>query len=315
MGFSTAQAGIVKGNVVRITMEKTKDSVPPIISSGIIRTYSATDGTSLSYRYWAGKPGKPVLVHLHGIEGHSQWLEPTARILNREGMTILAPDRRGSGLNSEIKKPANFKQLLSDIQELLHIAGKENGPLFLIGNCWGAKPAAVLISSWQQGKLQLPDIKGLILTSPALVTKADLTFPEKIEVAIRWIAGSMKAIAVPLTPEMFTDNKPYLDFITDDPKRLTHVSAHFFAQTFFLTEIAKRQANKIELPLLVMQAGRDDIVDVKAIETWFSKAASKDKTYKDFPWMAHSLDFDAQADEYINLLTSWINERAKGVSS
>jgi acylglycerol lipase len=276
-----------------------------------ISSYKATDGAELTYRYWAGRPGRPVLVQLHGIEGHSQWLEPTANILNDQGMTIYAPDRRGSGLNSANRGHlSSYKQLLSDVQEMLFIASREKGPLFLIGNCWGAKPAAVLISLWQQGKIELPKVNGLILTSPALVTKADLTFPQKVRVALQWLLGIKKPIPIPLTAEMLTDNKPYLDYIINDPNRLTEATASFFAQTFFLTEMAKRQASKISLPLLVVQAGRDDIVDTLAIETWFSKAASKDKTYKNFSWMAHSLDFDAKADEYLDLLSNWINQHS-----
>jgi len=276
-----------------------------------ISSYQATDGMSLSYRYWAGIPGRPVIVHLHGIEGHSEWVEPTANILNEMGMTVYAPDRRGSGLNGLYRGHVpNYQQVLADIKEILLIAGKEKGPLFLVGNCWGAKPAAVLISQWQKGKTDLPPIKGLILTSPALITKADLSFPQKIMVAIKWITGMKSVIPIPLTPEMFTDNKPYLDFITNDPKRLTHVTAHFFANTFFLTEMAKAMAGGIRLPVLVMQAGRDEIVDLPAIEKWFSKIASEDKTFKLFPWMAHSLDFDSKAEEYIGTLINWINERA-----
>lgn len=277
-----------------------------------IASYEATDGMSLSYRHWAGIAGRPVIVHLHGIEGHSEWLEPTANILNDMGMTVYAPDRRGSGLNSVLRgHMPNFEQVLSDIKQMLAIASREKGPLFLVGNCWGAKPAAVLISQWQEGKIELPPIKGLILTSPALITKADLTFPEKVKVAIKWIIGLKSVIPIPLTPEMFTDNQPYLDYIKNDPRRLTHVTAHFFANTFFLTEMAKRMAGGIKLPVLVMQAGRDEIVDLPAIENWFSRLSAKDKTFKLFPWMAHSLDFDSKAEEYIATLTNWINKHSK----
>lgn len=288
-------------------MEKTSEKT----SKMTISSYEASDGASLSYRHWAGLPGRPVIVHLHGIEGHSQWLEPTANILNEMGMTVYAPDRRGSGLNNAYRgHMPNYQQILFDIKEMLVIAANEKGPLFLVGNCWGAKPAVVLISQWQKGSLQLPPIKGLILTSPALITKADLTFPQKIKVAIKWLIGVKSVIPIPLTPEMFTDNKPYLDFITNDPKRLTHATAHFFANTFFLTEMAKRMAGNIQLPVLVLQAGRDEIVNLPAIENWFSKVAAKDKTFKLFPWMSHSLDFDVKADEYIATLTNWINEHA-----
>lgn len=277
-----------------------------------IASYEATDGMSLSYRHWAGIAGRPVIVHLHGIEGHSEWLEPTANILNEMGMTVYAPDRRGSGLNNELRgHMPNFEQVLSDIKLMLAIASREKGPLFLVGNCWGSKPAAVLISQWQEGKIELPPIKGLILTSPALITKADLTFPEKVKVAIKWIIGLKSVIPIPLTPEMFTDNQPYLDYIKNDPRRLTHVTAHFFANTFFLTEMAKRMSGSIQLPVLVMQAGRDEIVDLPAIETWFSHVGAKDKTFKLFPWMAHSLDFDSKAEEYIATLTNWINKHSK----
>ncbi|MEZ4544216.1 MAG: hypothetical protein R3C24_09975 [Cyanobacteriota/Melainabacteria group bacterium] len=53
----------------------------------------AEDGIQYSCRIWRGEVGAPVILYLHGIEGHSQWFDNAADYLNQKGMTIYAPDR------------------------------------------------------------------------------------------------------------------------------------------------------------------------------------------------------------------------------
>ena len=113
-----------------------------------IERLDVSDGLSLVCRQWKGKSGMPVVLYLHGIEGHSGWFENTASLLNGRGITIIAPDRRGSGMNPRDRgNLASYKDYLNDLEVILRkIAFDYVGhPIIVLGHCWGAKAASLLV--------------------------------------------------------------------------------------------------------------------------------------------------------------------------
>jgi len=267
----------------------------------------------LFHRLWLGEEGEPVVVYLHGIEGHGQWFEQTAIRLNHLGMTIYALDRRGAGRNAEDRGHIkSYRQLLADLTALIGQIGLRHrqSPIFLLGNCWGAKMATVLAAAEPGARLA-----GLVLTSPALAVKVDLDLASKLKIAWCWLTGSRRRFPIPLSPEMFTDNEPYLEFIRQDPLRLTEATASFYVESLKLTRLAGDAAARLRLPVLILQAGQDRIVDLDGVRKWFGRVASSDKTLEIFPWAAHSLDFDARAGEYAAVLSAWLSARKARVAA
>jgi alpha-beta hydrolase superfamily lysophospholipase len=116
---------------------------------------------------------------------------------------------------------------------------------------------------------------------------------------------------IPLTTSMFTDNRVYLDYIESDRLRLVEATPQFFFENFWLGLRARKTASHLQLPLLLVQTGGDQIVDIPALQSWFAKVKSSDKTFKLFANAHHSIDFDGQYfDEYVDLLLSWIADHA-----
>jgi alpha-beta hydrolase superfamily lysophospholipase len=145
-------------------------------------------GEKLALRIWRGKKGLPVILYLHGIEGHGEWFAHTAAFLNECGLTVYVPDRRGAGMNESARGHlSSYRDFLSDIEILLGRINQDHpgDQVVLFGNCWGAKAAAVLANSRYKttdGK-KLPALSGLILTCPALFTRVDFNFPTKARIA------------------------------------------------------------------------------------------------------------------------------------
>lgn len=288
----------------------------------------ASDGAQLLCRTWRGKVGAPVVLYLHGIEGHSQWFENTADLLNKKGVTIYAPDRRGSGLNSRDHGHLSSYQLfIDDVNGMLRkICTAHMGhPIILWGNCWGAKAATLFAQ--QQTKAPNPDAEGvvgqfpiaaLILSSPAIFTKVDYDLKTKMEIAANHVMGGRRAMRkypIPLTTAMFTDNPKYLEYLEKDPLRLTEVTATFFVESHKLGELAKKTASNISMPVLIVQSGNDAIVDTEKLEAWYGKLKSTDKALRLFPDAYHCLDFDANwFKEYTHLISEWLLSRSPSVS-
>ncbi len=279
------------------------------------------DGSQLACRVWPGQPGLPVVVYLHGIEGHSQWFENTGSALNRRGITVYAPDRRGSGLNSRDRgHMVSYKVLLADIEIILRtVAAQHIGQaIVLIGNCWGGKPASVLASENYKTTDggQLPVLSGLVLICPAIHTKVDFDWQTKLEIGYCSFKGGrypLKLLSIPLEPYMFTNNPAYLEFIKKDPLRLLEATTKFYFEQFLLTQRAKRTAANLKLPILLVQSGNDEIVNLTALDQWYANVKSKNKSIRMFPDAAHSIDFDPHwFGEYSQLLSDWILERSPG---
>lgn len=294
------------------------DKSQPLIEPKI-EHLRASDGIQLASRFWKGKSGSPVVLYLHGVEGHSQWFENTASFLNQKGVTVYAPDRRGSGLNKRDRGHlSDYKVLLADIEGILRKIQVDHAghAIILVGSCWGAKAACTIASEKyepQEGGFTSA-LSGLVLICPALYTKVDFDLKAKLTIGYNRLMGDRRALkkwSIPVVPTMFTDNPAYLDYIEKDPLRLTEATASFFFETMRLSKLAEAAAPNIQVPLLVLQSGADQIVDVKKVEEWYDKAKSTDKTMRIFPDAYHNLDFDATwFRDYSHLLSQWILARS-----
>ncbi|MBX3077061.1 alpha/beta fold hydrolase [Candidatus Obscuribacterales bacterium] len=286
----------------------------------------ASDGSQLFCRIWRGKVGAPVVLYIHGIEGHSQWFENTASILNSKGITVYAPDRRGSGMNSRDRgHVTSYKVFIDDLNAILRkICNQHMGhPIILWGNCWGAKPATLFAQENSKGasELGVPDafpISALVLSSPAIYSKVDYDLKTKLEIAANAVLGDRRALRkwpIPLTTQMFTDNPVYFDFLEKDPLRLHEATATFFVESYKIGGMAEKAAGNISMPVIILQPGNDVIVDTDKLSKWFAKLKSPDKTMRLFPDAQHCLDFDANwFKEYTHLISEWLLSRLPAVS-
>jgi alpha-beta hydrolase superfamily lysophospholipase len=261
-------------------------------------------------RLWQAERPGPLAIHLHGIEGHSRWFESTALALRQAGISTCAIDRRGAGKSGGTAGDvSSYRRLVDDVEELLPqlLTLKQIQPtaLFLIGNCWGAKVAVVAATNGR-----LPSLSGFIVTSPAWVTQVDASLFTKLKIGLNYLFGGRGCFDIPLTPQHFTDNPPYLSYVSADQLRLKQATARFFVESLKLTRACRRDLPKLTMPVLILQSGRDAIVDLKGIDQWFSFVGSGDKTLKIFTSAAHSLDFEADQAQYQECLSSWIQSRA-----
>ncbi len=273
---------------------------------GRLHSIVASDGTTLVYRLFPAStdPPRAVVIHLHGIQSHGAWYVDTAVELARHGYSVYLSDRRGSGLNPGSRGFFRSRQqLLDDLRRLIEMSRSDypERPVVLIGSCWGAK-LAVAYALREQDRLA-----GLVLISPALAQKVDLPLSDKLKVAVGNVIAPHTQVPIPLTPEMFTANPGFLQFIKEDSLSLRTVSARFFFETFLWDRSLIKQPRNLALPLLVMQSKKDPIVDEKKIQRWFDHVASKNKRYVLYPDFGHLLDFEDRRQQYWNDLLGWLD--------
>jgi acylglycerol lipase len=267
----------------------------------------------LNYRYWAAPEAGDAAVYLHGIAGHSLWFSAAASHLAASGLTVYAPDRRGSGLNGRVGSAGGLDRrvVLQDIRHAVELAQAEHPgrKVFLLAGCWGAKPG-VLFAAHEQTRLA-----GLVLIAPALSVRVKLPVVTLLGVVWSLLVDPERRFPIPLAPEQYTDNPRFRAFIAGDPQRLLDASARFYLETARLDRLAAAAPPAIRLPVLLLQGGRDRIVAAERVRGWFGRLASIDKTLKVYPDFAHILEFEEQRHAYLADLLAWLTAHGTGAGA
>ena len=267
--------------------------------------YRARDRSPLSFRKWTGSGD--VIVYLHGLESNSGWFSPFAAELNKKGFTLYGIDRRGTGLNKEGSRGdiADYNIFLDDIEDTLSFIKNQNTgkKIFLMGICWGG----LLAVNYAIKKRAMPD--GLILLSPAIYRKIDFNIFVKTIAKFCYFISPQIRFNIPIRDRMFTSNTRYLDFIKKDKMRLRRLTCRFFNEILKMENELSGINYKIALPVLVLLAGEDGIVDNKKIKDWFRKLVSVDKTIKIFDDFYHVMPFEDNSNSLINFIGEWAKAR------
>jgi alpha-beta hydrolase superfamily lysophospholipase len=121
-------------------------------------------------------------------------------------------------------------------------------------------------------------------------------------------------LPIPLTPELYTANPPYLDFIRADPLRLLEATTQFFWETARLDRRRRRASASLRMPLLVLQGQDDKMIDVPKTRRWFARLGVEDKTYVAYPGAGHTLDFEPDRSRYLADMLTWLSARVSSGS-
>jgi acylglycerol lipase len=283
-----------------------------VLSSGGTKSESfmASDGVRLHYLRWFGGRPAPwaVVLFLHGIASHAGWFGETAVDLNSRGVAVYGLDRRGSGRSGGTRGHlGRYERALQDVGEMVRLVSSEHRgiPTFLAGSSWAAKLAVVYAAQ------QPEPLSGLMLLGPGLLPRVNLSAGQRARVIVGHSITPTARLRIPLTPEMYTTNPPYLDFIRADRLRLLEATAKLFWETGRLDRQRRRASARLNIPLLVLQGEDDKMMDVPETRHWFARVGVEDKTYRSYPSAGHTLDFEPDRARYLADMLAWLSAHAE----
>jgi acylglycerol lipase len=273
------------------------------------RFLMAGDGVRLHCLHWRSRQSPPlaVLVFLHGIASHAGWFGETAADLNRQGVEVYGPDRRGSGRSGGPRGHLDrYERALDDVEQVVRLVAAEHPevPVFLAASSWAAKLAVVYAAR------RPASLSGLLLLGPGLTADVKLSPARQVQVLVGHLVAPTAYLPIPLTPELYTANPPYLDFIRADPLRRLEATTQFFWETARLDRQRRRAAAGLTLPLLLLQGEADKMIDVPKTRRWFAHLGVEDKTYRAYAGAGHTLDFEPDRSRYLADLLGWLSARA-----
>lgn len=214
----------------------------------------------LAYVSYVGHDAEIALVYLHGIESHAGWFALAAERLRKQGYDIFCLDRRGSGLNRENRgflsgHVDDYETLLADIRAFVTPLRERYQAVFLVGLSWGG----LLATGY--GLSHAESIDGLILITPGLRATVDVGLWNRLKIVLLSPWRPTARVPTPIKPRMFTTTPRYLADIREDPLRLTSATVRFFFQSHRLDRLVTRDLSRNQLPLQLVLAASDTIVD------------------------------------------------------
>ncbi|MGD2074979.1 MAG: alpha/beta fold hydrolase [Gammaproteobacteria bacterium] len=282
-------------------------SPAPGAAGGEVGEYAGSDGADLAYVSYTAPDATTALVYLHGIESHAGWFALAADALRGQGFDVYCLDRRGSGLNRENRgflsgHVDDYATLLADIHAFVAPLRARYERVFLVGLSWGGKLALSYALDHSE------EIDGLVLITPGLRAQVDVSLLSKLKIALLSPLSPTARVPVPIRPEMFTTTPLYLDYIRDDPLRLTSATVRFFWQSRRLDKYIDHNIASNRLPVQLFLAGQDRIIDNDGVLELLSAGRTPEMEVLNYPDQTHSIQLDAP-QRLVEDMTQWIGRR------
>jgi alpha-beta hydrolase superfamily lysophospholipase len=263
--------------------------------------YRAGDGYRLRYMHYKPRtPARATIVCIHGIQSHALWYVNSCVHLFQAGYEVCFLDRRGSGPNEEARGDApSFRRLLDDIAEFLRKRRGER-PIVLVAVSWGGKLGAAL----QRRHPGLVD--ALALLCPGFRPVVDLSLGQRLAVVASRLVTPRRLFDVPLSdPELFTANPEWVRFIRDDPLALRRATARLLVESARLDGYLRWFPPRLTVPVLLMLAGRDRIIDNARTRAFVDRLAPGGVEVIEYPDAHHTLEFEPGMPFVADLL-AWL---------
>ncbi|MEE8384408.1 MAG: alpha/beta fold hydrolase, partial [Dehalococcoidia bacterium] len=275
-----------------------------------IETVTLSDGYCATVRWWRPDNPRGAVLYFHGIQSHGGWYEHSGGLLAENGLTVLMPDRRGSGRNrAQRGHVASAKRCLEDGQDALGALLEETGlpSAHVVGVSWGGKLAVALADAVGDR------VRSITLVAPGLFPKVDLTASDKFFVAMAMLYEKDRLFDIPLnSPRLFTANPRWMKFVEDDALKLTQVTAGFLLASRRMDRtIARFPRSSWPGPVHMLLAGRDRIIHNEPTRRWLRSLSSADRQVTEYPDAEHTLEFETDPARFFDDLVSWIIARCE----
>lgn len=266
----------------------------------------ASDSTKLLVKHYRPSQGTSsrTLLIVHGMSEHSGRYDHIAPNVVDRGWNLIIPDLRGHGRSGgapiHIKR---FRQYVGDLQTIRRKFRLRPRNTALLGHSMGGLVALRAVQLWP-GRFAC-----LVLMSPLLGVKVEIP-------ALTVTTGRVLSYFAPRTrfrtrfdPTNSTRNQAAVEARLNDPEIYRTVTAGWFFAMKASMNAAWTESDKVRLPLLLMQAGEDHVVDAAASAEWFESVGSLDKTYCCFKNHFHELFNEPDWAKTVSTVLGWLNPR------
>jgi lysophospholipase len=271
----------------------------------------ADDATTLYVRHTAAASNSArSVILIHGLCEHGARYEHIVSVLAEHGWNVIVPDLRGHGLSGGVNTHVGrFLRYTADLDLIYAHFGLAPQTTALIAHSMGGL-VSLRFAQQFPGRLS-----AMTLISPLLAVK--------VPIPRRTIAtGKIMSLVAPRTrfrtrvDPMYTTHSPEaLERRATDPLIHKSVTAGWYFAMRAALAAAWEEAGKVDLPLQILQAGDDRMVDAEAPAQWLKLTKSADVTLQTFADHYHELLNELDWQEILASVIAWLDTRVATRSS
>jgi lysophospholipase len=259
------------------------------------------DGRFLYLHSWVPEHPLGRILMIHGKGDYGRGFEPLGQYLSEQGWACYAPDMIGFGRSPGKRCWVNR---FSDYQNILKESQQYLSPHIWCGYSTGA--------NWiLEYALQYPkQVQALILISPALSIDNYFT---PFTLKLLWALDCV-------LPQLVLSHSYNPAKVTSVPERQAHLAADPFicgtTRVRFVAELVRsgqrclksaQQLKQTGIPVLILQAGKDRVVNSQAAQLLYEELAGADVTLHVLANSAHDLIHDVEAQKVKMLIGDWLD--------
>ena len=267
-------------------------------------TFISWDGAELFYRSWLPhNPTNKALVLFHRGHEHSGRWQETVDSLDLNDVAIFAWDARGHGHSPGKRGAANsLLDVIKDVDCFARHISKEHSIPFENMIVLAHSLAAVTVTAWIHD--YAPPIRAMILATAAFEVKLyiPLAIPTLRIFRPRFVKSYVKS-------KMLTHDRAQAARYDSDPLIFRQIAVNLLLD---LHDTAKRlvaDGGAIKTPTLMLGAGKDWVVSLKAQQEFFDRLSSPEKRFEVFPEAYHSIFHETNRREVVEVVRDFIREQ------
>lgn len=247
---------------------------------------------------------KAAIIFLHGLGEHSDRYQHPIRYFSERDYSLYFYDQRGHGRSEGAR--AYTRGLDANVEDLdifVKRIKKKEKKVFLVGHSFGGQVVVNYLAQVQ------PNLNGALLSSPNI----------QVKVKVPWIKKKAARVLSNFVPRLSMDNELDVQLISkdaevveeylNDPLVTDKITVRLGGEILRNHDVIMDLAQKIELPILLMHAGADEICDPEGSREFFSLLAAEDKTLKIYDGFYHEIFNCVGRETVFKDMDLWLNER------
>jgi alpha-beta hydrolase superfamily lysophospholipase len=270
------------------------------------RRLLAPDGMVIPAREWDPPGARASILYLHGQGDHSGPFTAMGDRLAERGFHVLAYDHRGFGLSPAPRGDIDsFDRYIADALHLLRemAAAAPGRPRFLLGLSMGGHIA--LRAAVRAEK----EAHGVIALSPGFRLRNQPPLGAVIRTLWRYVTAPTSYLPLLRGNVVTTKNQTHVERAGQDPTWVTAYTPRFFLATLRSVLRARQELPSLRLPVLVLQAGEDQLVDGAANREIFDRLTVPDRTFAWLDGLYHNLVAEPEMPAVADRVAQWVEER------
>jgi acylglycerol lipase len=272
-------------------------------------SWQTKDGLKIFGQEWKpdGKVNAAIAL-VHGLGEHSGRYSHVAEAFTLKGYSLTGFDLRGHGKSEGVRGHSpSYDALMLDISQNIGIVREHfpGVPVFLYGHSLGGNLVLYYCLT------QKPDLKGAIVTSPALGTAEPVPAAKLIMGKLMYNLAPAMQMENGLDRSGLSRDSEVEKIYSSDPLVHSKISTRWALDMLNNGRYIIDHAGEFPIPLLLMVGTADRLISVKLTENLAQGVSISKITFQKWDGFYHELHNEPEKAKVMDVMTDWLDLELK----